>query len=145
MPMRSAFIAASLAAIALVSSPAAARESEDERALGEMADTLSDPGAQMAFAAMLAGMSEALLDLRIEPMVRAAESMPGARPMRDLPPDARLRDVAGPEAERMPSAIARETPRMMGAMAGMARGFEGMIPELRRMAERMKQAIPRRD
>lgn len=137
--------ASALAASALTPTPALARDA-DARELDAVASKLSDPGAQMAVAAMLAGMSEAMLDLRIGPMVRAVENLPGADRdgrLRDIPADARLRDVAGLQAERMPAEIARATPMMMGAMAGMARAFGDMMPEFKRMAERMKDSMPR--
>jgi hypothetical protein len=151
MSMRSPVMMAGLAALVLTPVPALARDSDaerlPERGLSEVSGKLSDPAMQIAVAAALSGMSEALLDLKVEPFLRAVDGMGGVaggeRRSRDLPPDARLRDIAGPKAADMPRELARETPRMMGAMAGMAGALQDMLPQLRAMGERMKDAVPR--
>ncbi|NYH94855.1 hypothetical protein [Novosphingobium marinum] len=109
----------------------------------DIADELSDPVNQIAVTAAISAMSEALLDLEIEPFVKAMEAVGRDDSVRDLPPDARLRDLAGPEAEALPAEMASEVPRMMGRMAQMADAMDAMLPGLRDMAERMKDAIPR--
>lgn len=138
MPLRASLVGLSLAATALAPAPALA----DERTIADFGQELSDPANQAAIAMTLAAMSEALLDFPIEPFTRAMETMDGGS-VRDLPPDARLRDLAGPRAERLPSDIARETPRMMGRAADMAGAVEAMLPEFEAMAKRMKDALPR--
>ena len=140
--LRTALIAACLAGSALVPAAAQARDARDG-GLGEMAEKLSDPKMQLAVSAALVAMSEALMDIDVAPFMRAAEAA-GARDVgRDLPPDAKLRDLAGPRAGDMQAELARRTPAMMGAAAGMAGALEDMLPQLRAMAERMKDAVPR--
>lgn len=139
MPMRPIMIAAGLAGVLLAPLPALARESR----AGDVADKLSDPGAQLAASAALAAMAETILDIDIAPYARAVAAAGGGHAVRDLPPDARLRDLAGPEAERMPREIAREVPRAMGSASELARSLDAMMPELRRTARRLKDAIPR--
>jgi hypothetical protein len=51
-----------------------------------------------------------------------------------------LRSVS-PDASNVPAEIHDKLPRMMGAMAGMAGGMSAMIPALREMAERMREAV----
>jgi hypothetical protein len=143
MSLRRSLIAVSLAATALSPLPALAQERDGETA-GAVADKLRDPASQIAVAAVLSSMSEALLDLRIGPFVQAMDKAGlGGDDMRDLPPDARLGDVTGRRTREMPARIARETPKMMGDAAGMADAVQDMLPQLREMGRRMKQSIPR--
>ncbi|MBW8752776.1 MAG: hypothetical protein JF595_01280 [Sphingomonadales bacterium] len=137
------FIAVCLAASALVPLPAAARD----QAPGDVAKRLADPGTQAAVTVALTALSQALLDVRIEPLRRAMAAAgditgAGEGAAADLPPDARLRDLAGPGADKLPGEIGRRVPQAMGAAAGMAGAVQDMIPELKAMAERMKAALP---
>lgn len=148
MSLRRPLIAASLAATVaagLAPLPALAQD-RDYRAdeSGEIADKLRDPVNQIAVAAVLSSMSEALLDFRIGPMVEAMDKAGiGGHRVRDLPPDARLGDVAGRDAREMPSKIAREAPRMMGAAAGMAGALDDMKPQFKEMRRKLKEAMSR--
>lgn len=140
MVSRLLLAAACAAALAL---PAAAWADERPASrAGEIGRTLADPFTQIAVTAALAGLAEAMLDLRIGPLARAAGAAAGDPGLRELPPDARVRDMAGPDAGRLGQKIARETPRMMGAMAGMAGALDEMAPQLRDMARRIRDAVP---
>ncbi len=108
----------------------------------EVAEKLSDPQAQMAAAAAMAAIAETILDIDIAPFTRAIDAAGGGSMVRDLPRDARLRDLAGPEAERMPRKIARNVPKAMGAASEMAGAVDEMMPQLRETARRLKDAIP---
>lgn len=108
---------------------------------GELAEQLSDPMTQYAVAGALAAMSNILLDMNIEPLVRVMESA-GAGTPRDLPPDATVRDLAGPGADRAQDAIVDKVPQMMSRAGAMAGAVDEMLPELERMARRMRDAIP---
>jgi hypothetical protein len=121
--------------------PAMAQDHDVEAASRHIERTLSDPETQARMADSVAAMSDALLDVPVAPLMRAAAQMAGEDPA-DVPPDATLREVA-PEADRLPSEIHEKLPRMMGAMAGMAGGVGAMAPALREMAARMKDAIAR--
>jgi len=147
MRLSSVALAASLAAAALAPATALAREPAapvaDDGAVRHMADKLNDPRTQMAVTAALVAMSEALLDIKVEPFAKAAEAAGARDAVRDLPPDATLRDLAGQEADQMQTQLARRTPEMMGRAAGMATALEALLPQLRAMAERMKDALPR--
>ena len=147
MPLRQKLIVACLAASVLIPLPAVARDAGPSADLptgpADVAKRLSDPTSQVAATVALTAFSEALLDLRIEPLRRALSAV-GSDAANDLPPDARLRDLAGPGARKLPGEIGRRVPQAMGAAAGMAGAVQDMIPEFKAMAERMKQALPDR-
>jgi len=137
MPLRQKFIVACLAASALTPLPASARDSE----AADVAKRLSDPANQVAATVALTALSEALLDIRIEPL-RKALAAAGSDAAHDLPPDARLRDIAGPEAQELPGTIGKRVPQAMSAAAGMAGAVQDMLPELKAAADKLKHAIP---
>jgi len=139
--MTRAFLFAPLAAALLAPSAATAR-SESAEPPSDLAARLADPATQIAVTAMLAAMSEALLDFRVGPFARAVGTAGGDAGLADLPPDARLRDVAGPDAARVTERISRQTPRMMSAAAAMAGRMAEMTPQLKEMAERMRKSLP---
>jgi hypothetical protein len=136
-PARSALLAACLGAAALAPLPAHARDGSGS----EIGERLADPATQAVVTTMIAALGEAVLDLPVDSFVRAMRSVdPDAAA--GLPPDARVRDLAGPGAERLPRTIGREVPRAMGSAAGMAEAIEGMKPQLRELRDRLRQAVP---
>lgn len=137
IPRRRLLSIVSFVALALAPVPAFARDD----AARDVAKQLSDPANQVAATVALTALSEALLDVRIEPLRRALGAM-GSDMTDDLPPDARLRDLAGPGARDLPGNIGRTVPRTMGAAAGVAGAVEDMLPELRAAVDRMKNALP---
>jgi hypothetical protein len=125
----------------MVLAPAHAFARDGETAV--IAKRLADPGTQAAAAAALAGMAEKILDIDISGYTRAIDAAGGASAVRDLPPDAKLRDLAGPDAERMPRTIARNVPRAMGSAAKMAGAMEDLKPQIKETMRQLKDAIPR--
>jgi len=125
-------LAASALALVAGAAPASAREGSTAR----MAEKMRDPDTQHAMAAAVAAMSEAMLDMPLEPLARAAEAIGDRRTARELR-GARLGDVAGPEARRLPHEMAARLPAMMGAAGGMADAVEQMTPALKAMAKEM--------
>ena len=77
----------------------------------------------------------------IGPLTRAMDAAGGGRAVGDLPRDARLRDLAGPDAERLPRTIARNVPKAMGSAGEMAGALEDMMPQLRETARKLKAFI----
>jgi hypothetical protein len=139
-PLLAPILGLSALAIALAPLPAAARES----GVGKMAEKMRDPDTQRAMTAAVQAMSEAMLNIPLEPFARAAEAMgdrKAARRMRG----STLRDYAGPGAEDTAREMSRKLPAIMGAMGGMAEAAEEMAPVLegmtRDMAARMGDAI----
>lgn len=132
---KSLVLAASLVPL-LGAAPALAQSNEAR----EMAERMADPALQRSMSDAVAGASEALLDIPIEPFARAMRSVdPDAA--RDIPRDSTLRDLAGPEAERMPREVARRLPGMIAGMASMSEAMERMLPEMRRIARAMGEAV----
>jgi hypothetical protein len=142
---RSLLAIASAATLA-IASPAFGR-SDDAARLGR---AMQDPAAQQATASAAAAMSEALLNIRVAPLIEAIEAIEaahGANPG-DVDPNLTLRDYAGPEAERVPEEVSRRLPAMMGAMGAMTGTLETMLPQLREtakiMRDQMDEALERR-
>ena len=121
-------------ALALVSaaSPAMARDDSTHR----MTEQMRNPATQQAMAHAVAAMSEAMLDMPLEPLARMAEAMGDHRTAREMH-GATVGDYAGPEARDMPREMSRKVPAMMGAMGGMAAAAEEMAPALKAMAREM--------
>jgi hypothetical protein len=135
--MRPLIITATVLAAAL-SAPAFAQD-DTEQAVARTAESLRDPVLQERMAAGMAAASEALLDVPLAPLARAVAEAAGEDP-RVVDPNMTLRSVS-PEASDVPAEIHDKLPRVMGAMAGMAGGMSAMIPALREMAERMRDAV----
>jgi hypothetical protein len=134
-------LAIAVAPLALAAPLPALAQSETEQATAEIERTLGDPATQAAVAEGMAAASEALLDVPLAPLARAVKQAAGEDP-RDVDPDMTLRN-ASPEAEDVPHKVRESLPKMMGAMAGMAGGVGAMMPALREMAERMREAVAR--
>ena len=135
--MRPLMITATLVA-AVLSAPAFAQD-DTEQAAARTAETLRDPVLQQRMADGMAAATEALLDVPLAPLARAVAEAAGEDPG-VVDPDMTLRRVS-PEAQDVPAQIHDKLPRMMGAMAGMAGGMSAMIPALREMADRMRDAV----
>lgn len=138
--MRKKTAAAALLALA-APLPVFAQASDTEHAAAEIEQTLRDPAMQEAMAEGMAAASEALLDVPLAPLARAAAEVAGEDP-EHVDPDMTLRDVS-PGAADVPGRVRDVLPRMMGAMAGMAGGVGAMMPALRVMVERMREAMER--
>jgi hypothetical protein len=141
MPLRKALCTACAATLTMAAPSAFANDSVEVLAADDIAGKLADPGSQIAATVALTALSEMLLDLNIEPIRRAMASVDpyaGA----DLPPDARLRDLAGPGAAELPGEIGRRVPQTMGAAAGMIGAFQNLMPELQATVDRMRHALP---
>jgi hypothetical protein len=135
-------IAATAAALLAVTVPghALAQEAEGSE-LSSAIDTMSDPAMQEQVGLMAAMLVGALMEMPVGPLAEAASTMAGE----DAPaidPDARVRDLVGPEAGRAPEVIAERLPEMMEAMAGMAGALEQMLPHLRDLADRLPRDLP---
>lgn len=141
-----------LAAVLLAPLPAAAGDkdrAQRDRALGELQTRLGDPDTQRAMGDAMASLMAAMLDMKAAPFLKAMDRMGksmGERPMaRDIPEDATLGDLAGPEAREMPREVARKAPAMMGAAGAMAGAMGEMLPQLeeagKRMGDQMRKSM----
>lgn len=142
MHNRSALAAACASAIALTPVPALARdEAAPEGKAAEVAARLNDPLTQYAVAGAISAASKALLEMPVAPMVEAVEKATGR--VGDLPPNARLGDLAGLDHARLRNKIVTQVPRAMKAMGAMASAAQAMAPELERMARTMRDSLPK--
>ncbi|MGI9377412.1 MAG: hypothetical protein ACR2PC_15170 [Tsuneonella suprasediminis] len=114
-------------------------EANDGAAASQLQSKLSDPQMQQQIAGTVAVLGEMLLDMPIAPLARSVAEAGGGDPAA-VDPDMTLRKYA-PGASAVPGAAAKNLPRMMDTMAGMAGGLEAMMPALRGMAERMRGAL----
>ena len=133
-------LAAPALALVLAASPAAARDDSVRR----MADQMRDPATQQAVARAVAAMSEAMLDMPLDPLARMADAMGDRRTARRMR-GATVGDYAGPEARDVPYEMSRKLPALMGQAGGMVAAAEEMTPALKAMARemgaRMKDAM----
>lgn len=111
--------------------------------LDHLARTMGDPARQQAMARAVGTMTEVLLDIPLAPIIGPIAEAAGEDP-RDVDPDATLRKMS-PGAGDVSRQIESELPRAMGAMASMSGAFAAMIPQLREVAERMRDALPALD
>ena len=125
-------LAAPALAIILAASPASARDDSARR----ITDQMRDPATQQAMARAVAAMSEAMLDMPLEPLARMADAMGDRRTARQMR-GATVGDYAGPEARDMPREMSRKLPALMGQAGGMVAAAEEMTPALKAMAREM--------
>lgn len=142
MTKRAALIAA-VAAVALAPVPAFARERDSS--LAEMRERLADPAFQTALAGMLGALGNAMLDMKVAPIAKAAEAMGDRNLARRVGANTTLRDLAGRDSARMQRDLDEKLPQAMTAMAGMAGAMETMLPQLEAMARQMGEQMGRID
>lgn len=119
-------------ALVLAASPAMARDDAARR----ITDQMRNPATQQAMARAMAAMSEAMLNIPLEPFARAVDAMGDHQTAREMR-GATLGDMAGPDARHVPRELSRKVPAMMGAMGGMADAAVEMAPALKAMAREM--------
>lgn len=137
--MRSLLLAPCLCLAVFSPVPALANEPTD--GTSEIAEKLNDPLTQYAVAGMLSAMSKSVLDMRVEPLVKAMEGLGGNR-MDRLPPDATVADLSGTDQQRVRDGLVKHVPKAMSAMGAMASAAQKMLPELERMAREVRDATP---
>lgn len=103
----------------------------------EGADILADEATQERVARAMQGLSRALLAMPVGPLAEAIREIDPDAAMADLPADARLGDLAGPEADDVPEQLAGNSRVMMRSMSMLARQMAVMAPVLRDMASDM--------
>jgi len=137
--MRSLLLAPCLFLAIFSSAPALA--GEPEKGPAELAEKLNDPLTQYAVAGMLSAMSKSLLEMRVEPLVKAMDGI-GGKGMHRLPPDATVADVIGTDHAAVRDGLVKNVPKALGAMGAMASAAEKMIPELEKMGREVRDAAP---
>lgn len=138
MPILKVLPLAALSALALMPVPAAAKV---DRPLSR---DLSDPRKQQAIGDMLGALIGVMLEMPADPLARMAEAAGDRDAARRIPRGAKIADLAGPEARRLPREVRRRAPAMVGAMGELTAALEDMAPEFERIGRdferRMQQA-----
>ena len=111
--------------------------------LTKVADQLSNPNTQDGVANMVERMTETMLDLPIGKFVAALEqSVPGAnKGKKRIRATDTVADIAGRDADRLPSELASKSRDMMGMMSGLAAAFATMAPELEKLGRDMEKSF----
>jgi hypothetical protein len=125
----------------LTAVPAAAQQADDR--IADAAEMLADEDTQDRVSRAMQAMSRALLAMPVGQMAEAVREIDPDAPMADLPPDARVSDLMGDDAEDMPREMAAQSRVMMRMMSGMTRQFAVMAPVLRDMARDMGAQMER--
>ena len=130
---------AALSALVLVPAPAAAKTDHP------LSRELSDPRKQQAIGDMLGALIGVMLDMPADPLARMAEAAGDRDAARRIPRGAKIGDLAGPEARRMPREVRRRAPAMVGAMGELTAVLEDMAPEFERIGRDFERRIQQPD
>lgn len=128
------------AALLPLASAQASAQVGDERIL-EGAEVLGDAGTQERVSRALQVMTRALLSMPVGPIAEAVTEIDPESDMADVPRDARVADMVGPEADDMPERMAGQSRTMMRAMSVLTRQLAVMAPVLRDMASQMAAQV----
>lgn len=134
-------IAASLLAVPTLCLAASATSAQSPAA--RIAEKMQDPATQKAMTAAVKAMAEAMLDIEMAPFRKAMEAAGGTKRAAEIDEHETVRDMAGPNAGKLPDEMAKRVPATMGAMGKMAGLFETMLPQMAEMAEDMGAAVER--
>ena len=123
-----------LAVLAALATPVPALAQDDGTAdhegLARVAKAMSDPATQAQVSAVAGSLVDALMDMPVAPLLRAAEALPGGEP-RDIDPDATIADLAGPDVGVRGQDVSARVPQMMQTLAAMTYALDGVLPQLR--------------
>ncbi len=112
-----------------------------ESRLNDMASDLADPRMQDGVAAMVERVGETMLHLPVGKFAAAIErARPGTLGKR-VREDATVADLAGRDAERLPSELGKGSRQMMTMLSGFASAFATMMPELQNMARDLETGM----
>ncbi len=138
--MRLLLLAPCLFLAAFSSVPASAGQPEDGPT--ELTEKLNDPLTQYAVAGMLSAMSKSVLEMRVEPLVKAMDGL-GGKGMHRLPPDATVADLVGTEHATVRDGLVKNVPKAMSAVGALASTAKKMMPEVEKMAREVRDAAPK--
>jgi hypothetical protein len=128
--------------------PFADERAEPRNSQAEMmalAEKLSNPRMQDGVAQMIGNMTDKMLDLPVGKFAAAIEKpIPGStrsRNGRHIRENDTLADLAGRDADRLPSKLADGSRQMMGMMSSFAEAFATMIPEFEKLSREMERSF----
>jgi hypothetical protein len=136
--MRSVLLATLLLTVA-TPALAADRPSKSTRDVQQMADTLNDPHVQRAMVGGLDTMLSALLDLRIDGVVKALEPLNGGHKIKMR--GQTLRDVARGEDRDFESKMRGGTRMLVTSFGALTSALATAMPELEDAAKKMEEAV----
>ena len=110
------------------------------RPLADVSAAMRDPLTQQRMAGAVRAMSDALLDLRVAPLLKAIEAVEGGS-TDAVDPELSLRDYAGPDAERVPRELSRRLPETMDALGEVTAAFEAALPAFAAAAEGLRDRL----
>lgn len=123
-------VAPVLAALALPTA-AAAKDRAIERDAQQIARIANDPETQHAVAQSLSTLLNALMDVKIGPMVKAMEGVdPKGRKMRGVDADTTIGDMAAKQDRNYQAKLDRGIDQSTKAMGAVATGLAAMLPSL---------------
>lgn len=105
-----------------------------------LAGTLNDPATQAAMSGAVEAMMSAVLDMRVDGMAKALETMNGGRPVHLH--GKTVRDLATRDNPEFEHQVQSGTRQAVGAAGSLASAMAVMLPELQDAARKMKDAIP---
>ncbi len=134
--------------LAALSAPVLAQDGalpeEGTERLQDLSSALSDPARQQEIADTVSVLAEVLLDLPLAPIVgplaEAAEDLTNEE-LPSVDPDMTLRRMA-PEAGDVSAQIQDNLPQAMDSLANATSSLAALLPALREMADRLKDALP---
>jgi hypothetical protein len=131
-----------LAILALsVATPAVAADSEAQRDVQQMADTLNDPTTQRAMSGAMEAMIGALLDMRVDGIAKALEPMNGGKSIKMK--GRTLREMAERKDRNFDQKLHGGTQAAVGGMGAMAQALATMLPQLEQAMDKMGDAMDR--
>ncbi|HEV7233115.1 MAG TPA: hypothetical protein VGN36_02645 [Sphingorhabdus sp.] len=116
-------------------------ESDNSAAMEEIADRIDDPATRYGVAAAVEGVTGAIMNMPIGGLTDAIERARPGTVDRRLPRDARLGDLAGASADRLPQKMGARSLEAMEMMGGFARVMAAMMPEFERMGREMEESF----
>jgi hypothetical protein len=123
----------------------AADDNDAQADMTEMAEKLADPRMQDGIASMVERMTQTMMNLPIGKFAATVEKavpggIKGKRGKRIREGDT-IADLAGRDADRLPSELAKGSKQMMGMLSGFAAAFATMIPEFEKMGDELDRSF----
>jgi hypothetical protein len=119
--------------------------SDTQAEMMAMSDKMADPRMQDGVANMVGNMTEKIMDFPIGRFAVAMErAIPGGlrgNHGKHIHADDTVADLAGRDADRLPSELAKGSRQMMGMMSGFAAAFADIIPEFEKLGDEMAKSV----
>lgn len=139
--MRHVFAAAALLLVPISPALAASRNADDAE-IARTAERLNDPRTQSAVSGMVIAMADMVMDLRVDKLRAAiARIDPEARRERNWDDARTLGDVVERDDPNFRDRLEDSSRMAVGTMGAMAGSIADMVPDLRRMGERMGRDV----